>query len=187
MGHVLALERYGLYLAALGMGAKTLSDQLSTITNQPNFVELTADIVAAYVSKNSVRPADLPELIGTVHSALRGAANPAPKEDDRRKPAVDPKKSVTPDHLISLLDGRRFKSLRRHLNTHGQTPEAYKAMFGLKPDYPMVAANYAKKRSELAKELGLGQFRKAREAAAKTTGGAIRADAPKKRSRQKKA
>lgn len=122
-------------------------------------IELTADIVAAYVSANSVAPAELPTLILSVHKALGGVANgvvepePAPKE-----PAVPIKKSITPDYLICLEDGRRFKSLKRHLRSrYAMSPEDYRAKWGLPKDYPMVAPNYARARSDLAKRMGLGQ------------------------------
>jgi predicted transcriptional regulator len=148
---------------------------------EPKFTELAADIVSAYVAKNSVRPADLPELIAAVHGALRNLANPAAKEAaPKLTPPVNPKKSITPDHLISLEDGRRYKSLRRHLRGRGLTPEQYRAKWGLPHDYPMVAPNYAKTRSELAKKLGLGRLRskEARKPAAAP------APAPKKRGRK---
>jgi predicted transcriptional regulator len=122
-------------------------------------IEMTADIVAAYVSANSVAPAELPTLILTVHKALGAVANgvvepePAPKE-----PAVPIKKSITPDYLICLEDGRRFKSLKRHLRSrYAMSPEDYRAKWGLPKDYPMVAPNYARARSDLAKRMGLGQ------------------------------
>ena len=124
-------------------------------------IEMTADIVSAYVGNNSVSTADLPALIQSVHRALTGisggaeVAEPAPKE-----PAVPLKKSITPDYLISLEDGRGYKSLKRHLTGRGLTPDQYRQKWGLPSDYPMVAQNYAQRRSELAKSLGLGQFRR---------------------------
>jgi predicted transcriptional regulator len=122
-------------------------------------IEMTADIVSAYVGNNSVSANDLPTLIQSVHRALSNVtgaqveAQPAPKE-----PAVPIKKSITPDYLVCLEDGRKFKSLKRHLRTkYNMSPEEYRAKWGLAKDYPMVAPNYAKARSDLAKQMGLGQ------------------------------
>ena len=122
-------------------------------------IEMTADIVSAYVGNNSVTAADLPGLIQSVHRALAGiasgseAADAAPKE-----PAVPSRRAITPDFLICLEDGRKFKSLKRHLRTkYNMSPEEYRAKWGLAKDYPMVAPNYAKARSDLAKQMGLGQ------------------------------
>jgi predicted transcriptional regulator len=121
-------------------------------------VELTADIVSAYVTNNSVAAADLPKLIQQVHDALTQAASgPQAEPAPPLTPAVPIKKSVTPDYLISLEDGRKYKSLKRHLNTRGMTPDEYRAKWGLPKDYPMVAANYSAQRSNLAKTLGLGR------------------------------
>ncbi len=127
-----------------------------------NLMELTADIVAAFVSHNSLPVAELPGLIASVDAALRGLVRPASTaaETEKPTPAVSIKKSVTPDYLICLDDGKQFKSLRRHLATLGMTPDEYRAKWGLPSDYPMVAANYAAKRSDLAKSMGLGQVRK---------------------------
>ena len=121
-------------------------------------VELTADIVSAYVTNNSVAAADLPKLIQQVHDALTQAASgPQAEPAPPLTPAVPIKKSVTPDYLISLEDGRKYKSLKRHLNTRGMTPDEYRAKWGLPKDYPMVAASYSEQRSNLAKTLGLGR------------------------------
>jgi len=128
-------------------------------------IELTADVVAAYVSNNPVPAGELPNLISDVHAAL-GRVGGAPEQPpaDKQKPAVNPKKSVTPDYIICLEDGKRFKSLKRHLGVHfGLTPEAYRTKWSLPSDYPMVAPNYAASRSALAKSIGLG--RKAAEPA----------------------
>jgi len=123
-------------------------------------VELTAEVIAAYVSKNSISSADLPSLIASVHAAITGLSAPAPApEAEKPVPAVPINKSVTPDHIISLEDGRRYKSLKRHLTGRGLTPAEYRAKWGLPHDYPMVAANYAAQRSELAKAIGLGRKR----------------------------
>ena len=118
---------------------------------------LTTEIVSAYVSRNPLSPADLPALIANTHAALQGLRQPSPEPQPELKPAVPIKKSVTPDHIISLEDGRQYKTLKRHLAMRGLTPEEYRAKWGLPSDYPMVAANYAAKRSELAKSLGLGR------------------------------
>src|SRR5918999_274080 len=133
---------------------------------------LTADVVAAYVAHNSVRAADLSDLIASVHGALQSLKAPQQAEPEKREPPVSIKKSITPDHLISLEDGRRYKSLKRHLTGRGLTPEQYREKWGLPRDYPMVAPNYAKQRSELAKSLGLGQIRRGRAAGAPGSDGA---------------
>lgn len=121
--------------------------------------ELTADVVAAYVGNNPVQMADLPSLIGDVHSALnRTMGGAAAAEPEKPKPAVNPKKSVTDDFIICLEDGKKFKSLKRHLMSHyGLTPEEYRERWDLPADYPMVAPNYAAARSRLAREMGLGR------------------------------
>ena len=130
---------------------------------QTGYVELTADLVAAYVSNNSVPISALPELLGSVHAAISGLANggsAAPEVDkiDKATPAQI-KKSITPDHLISFEDGKPYKTLRRHLTLRGLSPEAYRAKYGLPADYPMTSATYSAQRSELARSLGLGQQR----------------------------
>jgi predicted transcriptional regulator len=137
----------------------------------PNYIELAADIVSAFVSNNSVPAADLPDLIGNVYAALRNSGQPAPQQEEAKlTPATSIRKSITPDHLISLEDGKQYKSLKRHLGKLGLTPEAYREKWSLPRDYPMVAANYAAKRSELAKSIGLGQRRsKAAQAKAATS------------------
>ena len=127
-------------------------------TTQPELVELTAKIVSAYVSNNSVVASDLPHLISETHAALSRASGGAiPVEREEQKPKVPVKKSVMPDYLICLEDGKKFKSLKRHLAIHGLTPDQYRERWGLKADYPMVAPNYAAQRSELAKASGLGR------------------------------
>jgi predicted transcriptional regulator len=130
--------------------------------NSPsNYIELAADIVSAFVTNNSIPAAELPALIGTVHTALKQVANGGVQPREELKPAVPIKKSITADYVICLEDGRKLKSLKRHLRSaYGLTPDQYRAKWGLEPDYPMVAPNYAKKRSELAKSMGLGQKRK---------------------------
>ena len=127
--------------------------------DQSELIEMTTEIVAAYVSTKSIPAADLTVLIQSVHKALSGAAaGPAVAEAAPKDPAVPVKKSITPDYLICLEDGRRFKSLKRHLRSkYDLSPEAYRAKWGLAKDYPMVAPNYAAARSNLAKQMGLGQ------------------------------
>lgn len=128
---------------------------------QPELVELTAKIVSAYVSNNSVVASDLPHLISETHAALsRANGGVIPVEREEQKPKVPVKKSVMPDYLICLEDGKKFKSLKRHLRTHyNLSPEEYREKWGLPHDYPMVAPNYAKARSDLAKKMGLGTRR----------------------------
>ena len=123
-------------------------------------IVLTADIVSAYVSNNTVSSAEIPALISQVYSALmrvsNGAAVAGPAEP--LKPAVSIKRSITPEYLVCLEDGKQFKSLKRHLRTQYQmTPDQYRAKWNLPADYPMVAPNYAAARSQLAKQMGLGQ------------------------------
>ncbi len=124
--------------------------------------ELVAEIVAVFVSHNSLPVAELPALIASLDTALRGLIGRAPTaaEAEKPTPAVPIKKSITPDYLVCLDDGMKFQSLKRHLRTLGMTPDEYRAKWGLASDYPMVAANYAAKRSNLAKSMGLGQVRK---------------------------
>ncbi|SFB03444.1 transcriptional regulator, MucR family [Rhizobium sp. NFR07] len=126
-------------------------------------VELTADIVAAYVSNHVVPVGDLSNLISDVHSALSNTSSPTPvvATVEKPKPPVPIKKSIEDDYLICLEDGQKFKSLKRHLMTHyNMTPDEYREKWGLPADYPMVAPAYAEARSRLAKEMGLGQRRK---------------------------
>jgi predicted transcriptional regulator len=125
-------------------------------------IELTADVVSAYVSNNPVPAADLPGLIAEIHAALgRVGGTPEQAPAEKQKPAVNPKKSVHDEYIICLDDGKKFKSLKRHLMTHyGMTPDQYREKWGLDPSYPMVAPNYAAARSQLAKKMGLGRKRK---------------------------
>ena len=138
---------------------------MTEVSNANSYIELAADIVSAYVSNNSVSAGDLPALIGEVHSALKRvtSGNGAPHVEPQ-KPAVSAKKSIADSYLICLEDGKKFKSLKRHLRTKfNLSPEQYREKWGLPPDYPMVAPNYAKARSALAKEMGLGQQRKVKK------------------------
>jgi predicted transcriptional regulator len=134
-----------------------------------DFTELTADIVSVYVANNSVHRTDLPAVIASVHAALRGLVASKQPEPEIPQPAISIRKSVTPDFLVSLEDGKQYKTLKRHLGLLGLTPQAYREKWGLPSDYPMVAATYARKRSELAKSIGLGQQRKKTAAAKAAT------------------
>jgi len=135
---------------------------MSEQTAGADLIDLAADIVSAYVSNNTVPATDLPALIAEVHRALSvthaGLNEPEPEP---LKPAVNPKRSVFPDYIVCLEDGKKFKSLKRHLRTHYDlSPEEYREKWGLATDYPMVAPNYAAARSALAKKMGLGQQRR---------------------------
>jgi predicted transcriptional regulator len=122
-------------------------------------LDMTVDIVSAYVGNNNVQATDVPALISSIHAALTQLSTGVVEaEPEIKEPAVPVRKSITPDYLICLEDGRKFKSLKRHLRTkYNMSPEEYRAKWGLAKDYPMVAPNYAKARSELAKQMGLGQ------------------------------
>ena len=127
--------------------------------NQTALAEVTSEVVAAYVTKNHIQPNELPSLIASVHATL-GSLNKAPEPDvpaEPLNPAVPVKKSITEDYIISLEDGRKLKSMKRYLATLGMTPDEYRAKWGLPKDYPMIAPAYAAKRSELAKNSGLGR------------------------------
>ncbi|MBC7579885.1 MAG: MucR family transcriptional regulator [Tardiphaga sp.] len=130
-----------------------------------NFIDLTATIVSAYVSNNPTPAGELPALISQIHAALMRVSSGRPEVSlEPTKPAVSLKKSMTADYLVCLEDGKRFKSLKRHLRTqYSMTPEQYREKWGLAVDYPMVAPNYAVARSQLAKKMGLGQQRRRRK------------------------
>jgi len=130
-----------------------------------NYIDLTANIVSAYVSNNPTPASDIPALISQIHAALlRVSTGRAELPLEPARPAVPVKKSMTADYLICLEDGKRFKSLKRHLRTqYGMTPEQYRDKWGLPAEYPMVAPNYAVARSQLAKKMGLGQQRRRRK------------------------
>jgi predicted transcriptional regulator len=129
-----------------------------------DYIGLTAEIVSAYVSNNTVASADIPALINQVHSALlRVSSGETQSSMEPLKPAVPVKRSINPDFIVCLEDGKKFKSLKRHLRTqYGMTPEQYREKWSLPADYPMVAPNYAAARSQLAKQMGLGQQRRRR-------------------------
>ena len=129
-----------------------------------NFIGLVAQIVSAYVSNHTVPPGDIPALINQIHSSLRRVSSgQAEASSETLKPAVPIKRSINPDFIVCLEDGKKFKSLKRHLRTqYDITPEQYREKWGLPADYPMVAPNYAAARSQLAKQMGLGQQRRRR-------------------------
>ncbi|MGQ5701633.1 MucR family transcriptional regulator [Sandaracinobacteroides sp. A072] len=125
-----------------------------------DLLALTADIVSSHVANNSVAVNDVPQLIQNVYATLAGLASPAPEPEVRAEPAVPIRQSVKPDYIVCLEDGKKLKMLKRHLMTaYGMTPDEYRAKWGLAPDYPMVAPNYAESRRQLAKSIGLGTSR----------------------------
>lgn len=129
---------------------------MSSSANEPELLRLTAQIVSAHVGNNSVAVSDLMTLIQDVHRSL-ATVGQTEAQPERPQPAVPIKKSVTPDYIVCLEDGKKLKMLKRHLKTaYGMTPEEYRERWGLSPDYPMVAPNYAEHRSALAKKIGLG-------------------------------
>jgi predicted transcriptional regulator len=134
-------------------------------SGEGSYIELTAQIVSAYVGNNSVPSAEIASLIGQVHAALkRVSGGQASVLAEPAKPAVSVKRSINSDFLVCLEDGKKFKSLKRHLRTqYNMTPEQYREKWGLPADYPMVAPNYAIARSQLAKQMGLGQQRRRRK------------------------
>ncbi len=132
----------------------------STNLNE-TLITLTADIVSAHVSNNSVAVNDLPTLIQNVHSALNGLGAKVEEPEVKPEPAVSVRSSIKPDYIVCLEDGKKLKMLKRHLMTHYQmTPDEYRAKWGLAADYPMVAPNYAEQRRSLAKKIGLGTKRR---------------------------
>lgn len=133
---------------------------MEDIQNEMNetLITLTSDIVAAHVSNNSVSVDDLPSLITNVYGALAGLGNAAPVVEEKLEPAVSVRSSIKPEYIVCLEDGKKLKMLKRHLMTHyNLTPEQYRQRWNLPADYPMVAPNYAAKRRELAKKIGLGR------------------------------
>ena len=137
---------------------------MSEATGNTSYIELTAQIVSAYVSNNTVAAGDIPALINQVHAALtRVTGKPGDAAAEPLRPAVSIKKSITPEYIVCLEDGKKFKSLKRHLRTqYNMTPEQYREKWSLNADYPMVAPAYAAARSQLAKQMGLGQQRRRR-------------------------
>ncbi len=153
---------------------------------QTHFIELTSDIVAAYVSKNSVRPADLPTLLAEVHGALSGLKGAAASTESKAEKATPSqiRKSITPDALISFIDGKPYKTLKRHLTGAGLTFEEYRERFGLPRDYPTTAANYSAMRAEFARNAGLGTQRRNAVPKAAAADETV-AEVPKTRGRKK--
>jgi predicted transcriptional regulator len=138
-------------------GDTTAVDMAELAERNQELLEQTVDIVASFVAHNTVPVQDLPKLIEETYAALRAHSVVEPEEPEKPKPAVPIKRSVTDDYIVCLEDGKKLKMLKRHLKTvYNLTPDEYRAKWGLPSDYPMVAPNYAKRRSELAKEIGLG-------------------------------
>jgi predicted transcriptional regulator len=133
----------------------------ATAEGQPDYLTLSVDIVSAFVSNNPVPAPELPGLIAAVHATLHGLNQPPAAPTEELRPAISVRRSVQPDYIVCLEDGKKFKSLKRHLRTHyNLTPDEYRQKWGLAPDYPMVAPNYAAARSDLAKSMGLGHQRR---------------------------
>jgi predicted transcriptional regulator len=133
----------------------------SNENSQETLITLTADIVSAHVSNNSVSLNDLPNLIQNVHAALAGLGGKTEEPEVKQQPAVSVRASVKPDYIVCLEDGKKLKMLKRHLMTHyNMTPDEYRQKWGLPADYPMVAPNYAEQRRSLAKKIGLGTSRR---------------------------
>ena len=151
-------------LRAAKFNGSKAGGSMSEVMATDNFIELTADIVSAYVSNNTVPAAEIPALINQVHGALlRVSSGQGEAPAEQLKPAVPVKRSISAEHIVCLEDGKKFKSLKRHLRTqYNMTPEQYREKWGLPADYPMVAPNYAAARSQLAKQMGLGQQRRRR-------------------------
>ncbi len=182
------LSRYG------GINLKVIQVDLAETSSKPapasNYIEVVADLVSAYVSNNSMRASDLPDFIASIHASIQQLAAgqvetpPAPPP----VPAVPIKKSLTQDHIICLEDGKKFRSLKRHLGTvYNMTPDEYRTKWGLPKDYPMVAPGYSEIRSKLAKDIGLGQQRSESAEAPSTAPAptAAEPEAPKTRGRKK--
>jgi predicted transcriptional regulator len=133
----------------------------ATVEGHSDYLTLSVDIVSAFVSNNPVPAPDLPGLIAAVHATLHGLGQPTAAPTEELRPAVSVRRSVQPDFIVCLEDGKKFKSLKRHLRTHyNLTPDEYRQKWGLPADYPMVAPNYAAARSSLAKSMGLGHQRR---------------------------
>jgi predicted transcriptional regulator len=142
-----------------------MSDTVKDKTSAGDLLRMTAEVAAAYVGNNPVAAAQLPEVIKTIHSSISALDGGAPVGASGLKPIVPIKKSIAPDYIICLEDGKKLKMLKRHLRTsYGLTPEEYRIKWGLPADYPMVAPNYAEQRSAFAKKIGLGRKPGARKA-----------------------
>lgn len=136
-----------------------MSDNSSEKISRDDILRMAVDVVAAYVSKNPLPASQIPEVIHTVYNSLNSLDNGVPEvKSEAPRPAVAVRKSVTPDYIVCLEDGKKLKMLKRHLRTtYNMTPDEYRAKWGLPPDYPMVAPNYAAQRSDFAKKIGLGR------------------------------
>lgn len=160
-----------------------------SIEQNSDLAQMTAEVVSAYVSGNHLQAAELPALITSVHAALRGlgkAAEPDGPSYEKATPAQI-KKSITPDALISFIDGKSYKTLKRHLTRHDLDPHAYRLRYGLPADYPMVAASYSEQRSAISKSFGLGRKSEAlTQQAAEPAASEAAPGAPKRRGRAKK-
>lgn len=135
-----------------------MTDQ-SAVTDNTELVTLTADIVSAHVANNEVQPTEIATLISTVYEALNSLGRPIEIAGSKPNAAVSVRASIKPGFLLSMIDGKPYKMLKRHITLHGYTPESYREAFDLPRDYPMVAADYAKTRQDLAKKIGLGRKR----------------------------
>lgn len=136
---------------------------------ETTLITLTAEIVSAYVTKNRLPPAELPLLIASISGSIRKLGEPAAAPEAAPVPAVNPKRSVHADYIVCLEDGKKFKSMKRHLSSHGLTPQQYRTKWGLPADYPMTAPNYSATRSAMARDIGLGQKPVARKPRRKKT------------------
>ncbi len=135
-----------------------MTDSNDQSPSRDELLRMTTQVVSAYVGNNAVNENQIPDVIQSVYGSLEGLTNGGDSAPTSQKPAVPIKKSVTPDHIICLEDGKKLKMLKRYLRTtHGMTPDEYRAKWGLQADYPMVAPNYAKQRSAFAKQIGLGK------------------------------
>lgn len=163
--HLAFLGEFSKVFASHAKRGRKMDDK--AVSPATDFVALTGDVVSAYVSNNSIRPADLADLIGTVHRTLLALSTPPVQVEEKREKATPAqiRKSITPDALISFEDGKPYKTLRRHLTIRGLSPESYRAKHGLPVDYPMTAASYSAQRSALAQTLGLGRHRQETKAA----------------------
>ena len=139
-----------------------MTEEVQADISQGELIEISCKIVAAYVGNNSLGASDIPDVIEKVHRSLEGLSNAPSTAETKQKPAVSIKRSVTPDHIICLEDGKKLKMLKRYIRTrYDLTPEQYREKWGLRSDYPMVAPNYSAQRSTFAKKIGLGKKRPA--------------------------
>ena len=149
-------------MSATIQGDREMSEENTQKATNDDVLKMTAEVVSAYVGNNALPSSEIPELIKLVYGSLQGLDSSSDRQE-QLKPAVPIRRSVTPDHIICLEDGKKLKMLKRHLRTtYNMTPEEYRAKWGLPADYPMVAPNYAEQRSQFAKKIGLGRKRRAR-------------------------